>query len=155
MAQGVAATQRWGKNSKRKESMKESMSGDTGGAPSQTPRTSLLPSSSSQEPETLQQQQLVALAGSVQKLTELVQTQQKELTRLTTLAAAPVAAAAVATAPVAAAAVAAAAAAAAEEEGGVSDSHGEGDEEARPADDTWAQGRTPPSGPEDEEQELA
>ena len=122
MAQAQAAVRRWGGSNKRKASTD---------APPHTPGPSqqshpspislatppaVLAAADAGQPETLQQQQLLALAGSVQKLhdafkmqAELMQTQQKEVTRLTTSAAAAVAAAAVATAPVAAAAVAAAA----------------------------------------------
>ena len=139
MAQAQAAVRRWGGSNKRKASTD---------APPHTPGPSqqshpspislatppaVLAAADAGQPETLQQQQLLALAGSVQKLhdalamqAELMQTQQKEVTRLTTSAAAAVAAAAVATAPVAAAAVAAAAAAE-EEAAGVSDSEDEND----------------------------
>ena len=135
MAQGFAATQRWGKNSKRKESM----SGDTGGAPSQTPRTSLVPSSSSQEatPTPSAMQDVVREARLTTAMEEM---EARVVTRVTgvmeRLMAAQLAAL-IASRP------------AVSPPGPGLGLAGR----ARPANDTWAQGRTPPSDAEDDEEE--
>ena len=128
MAQGFAATQRWGKNSKRKESM----SGDTGGAPSQTPRTSLVPSSSSQEatPTPSAMQDVVREA----RLTTAMEEMEARVTGVMKRLMAAQLAALIASRP------------AVSPPGPGLGLAGR----ARPANDTWAQGRTPPSGAEDD-----